>query len=111
MTAEPKETNRQRIMRLIAQTRCSSRDLAERLGLPERRVEDDLAHVARTVAGDRDRQFVVEPAECLACGFVFRTRTRLTRPGHCPHCRSEHISRPRFGIEPRVARQRTRSRP
>ncbi len=111
MTAEPKETSRQRIMRLIAETRCSSRDLAERLGLPERRVEDDLAHIARTVAGDRDRRFVVEPAECLACGFVFHKQHRLTRPGHCPHCHSEHIAWPRFGIEPRAARPRTRSLP
>lgn len=104
MSPEPELTDRQRIMRALAEARCSSRELADRLGLPERRIEDDLAHIARTVARDRTRRFVWEPPACLDCGFVFRKRTRLTKPGHCPDCRSEHISRPRFGIEARERR-------
>ena len=40
----------------------------------------------------------VVPAACLACGFVFRTRQRLTRPGRCPVCDSSHIEPPRFSV-------------
>ncbi|MFY4729161.1 hypothetical protein [Nitrospira sp. BLG_2] len=36
---------------------------------------------------------------CLDCEFMFRDRTRLTRPSRCPHCRSEGISAPRYGID------------
>ena len=39
------------------------------------------------------------PAECLACGFAFRKRDRLTTPGRCPRCRAERIRPAEFWIE------------
>jgi predicted Zn-ribbon and HTH transcriptional regulator len=88
-------------MQLITGTLRTSRQLAELAGLPERQVEEHLAHVVRSVARDRTRRFVLDPAACQNCGFVFRERTRLTCPSRCPRCRSEAISPPRYGIEPR----------
>ena len=76
----------------------SARDLAHLFAIPERQVEDHLAHIARTVGRLRDRSFVMTAPECLDCGFSFRERKRLTQPSRCPTCRSEHISSPRFGI-------------
>jgi predicted Zn-ribbon and HTH transcriptional regulator len=73
--------------------------LARMLGIPERQVEEHLAHVVKTVARDRSRRFILEPSTCLDCGFMFRDRTRLTRPTRCPQCRSEGISVPRYRIE------------
>ena len=43
-------TTRQRIMQLIAGTLRTSRQLAELVGVPERQIEDHLAHIVRSVA-------------------------------------------------------------
>lgn len=96
-------TTRQRIMQLIAGTLRSSRELAELVGAPERQIEEHLAHIVRTVARERTRRFVLAPSACQDCDFVFRDRTRLTRPSRCPRCRSEAISAPRYGIELRAS--------
>ncbi|MGH7228502.1 MAG: transcriptional regulator [Nitrospiraceae bacterium] len=92
-------TIRQLIMQSITGTLYSSRQLAELVGVPERQVEDHLTHITKSVARDRTRRFVLEPSRCRDCGYVFRERTRLTRPSRCPRCRSEAISPPRYGIE------------
>lgn len=94
----PEQTPRQRIMELITGTLLSSHQLAQMLGIPERQVEGHLSHVVKSVARDRSRRFVLDPSACQDCGFVFRERRRLTRPSRCPHCRSEAITSPRFGI-------------
>jgi len=92
-------TARQRIIELLTDTRLSSRQLAQLIGLPERQVEGHLAHVAKTIGRDKTRRFILEPAMCPTCDFIFRERTKLTRPSRCPRCRSEGISAPRYGIE------------
>jgi predicted Zn-ribbon and HTH transcriptional regulator len=92
------QTTRQRIVELLTGSRLSSYQLAQLLGIPERQVEDHLVHVVKTVARDRDRRFILEPSACQDCGFLFHDRRKLTRPGRCPRCRSEHISAPRYGI-------------
>ena len=91
-------TVRQHIMQLLAGQRYSARDLAYSLRVPERQVEEHLEHIARTVARDRSRKLIREPAACEQCGFVFRSRSRITRPSRCPVCRSERISAPRYQI-------------
>jgi transcriptional regulator len=93
------QTARQRIVELLTSSRLSSYQLAQLLGIPERQVEDHLVHVVKSVSRDRQRRFVLEPSACQACGFVFRDRTRLTKPGRCPRCRSEGITAPRYGID------------
>jgi hypothetical protein len=97
--AEKGLTLRQQIAQALTGARYSARDLAHRLGVSERQVEEHLAHIARSVNRERKGRFLLEPSVCQECEFVFRGRTRLTRPSRCPHCRSEAISEPRFGIE------------
>lgn len=110
MMSSPEQTPRQRIMELITGALRTSRQLAELVGIPERQVEDHLTHIVKTVARDKTRRFVLEPSTCQDCRFVFRERTRLTRPSRCPRCRSEAITPPRYGIELRTPRNtRTRS--
>lgn len=93
------QTVRQRIVELLTGSRLSSYELAQRLGIPERQVEDHLAHVVKTVGRNRDKRFILEPSGCQHCGFVFRDRTKLTKPGRCPRCRSEGLTAPRYGID------------
>src|SRR4051812_41891393 len=97
----PALTIRQHIMDALRVTRYSAKDLAAFLGIPERQVEEHLLHVARSVAREAGARFVLEPAACEECGFIFRQRTRVTRPGRCPDCRSERISAPLYRIEQR----------
>lgn len=99
----PGQTTRQRIIELLTDSRMTSHELAQALGIPERQVEEHLAHVVKTVTRDRSRQFLREPSRCLDCGFMFRDRTRLTRPSRCPQCRREGVTPPRYSIESLVS--------
>lgn len=93
------QTARQRIIELLNGARLSCYQLAQMLGIPERQVEEHLAHVVRTIDRGRDRQFILEPSTCRDCGYVFRDRTKLTKPSRCPRCRSECTTAPRYGID------------
>ena len=95
----PERTPRQRIIEVITGTRLSSYQLAQMLGIPERQVEEHLTHVVKTIARDKTRKFILDPPRCQDCDFVFRDRRRLTSPSRCPHCRSEAIAVPRYGID------------
>ena len=94
----PQRTTRQRIMMLLTGTLLSSHQLAQLLGIPERQVEEHLTHIVKTLARDASRTFLLEPSHCQDCTYIFRNRTRLTRPSRCPRCRSEAIISPRYGI-------------
>jgi predicted Zn-ribbon and HTH transcriptional regulator len=95
----PERTPRQRIVDLITGNRLSSYQLAQMLGIPERQVEEHLTHVVKTIARDKTRKFILDPARCQDCYFVFRDRRRLASPSRCPNCRSEGIAAPRYGID------------
>ena len=95
----PERTPRQRIIEMLTGTRLSSLQLAQMLGLPERQVEEHLQHVVKSIAHDRSRRFILEPSTCPDCDFIFRDRTKLTRPSRCPRCKGEGITAPRYGIE------------
>lgn len=90
---------RQQIAEGLTGTLCSAHQLAGMFRIREREVEEHLTHIVKTVARDRTRQFVIDPASCFKCAYVFRGRTKLTTPSRCPKCKSEGISPPRFGIQ------------
>ncbi|MGE0821521.1 MAG: transcriptional regulator [Candidatus Binatia bacterium] len=92
-------TPRQRILDLLVDRRMTARQLAVVIKISERQVEDHLTHLVKSLERDRSRRFVIEPSECLDCEFVFKERSRITRPSHCPRCRSENTSAPRYGVE------------
>lgn len=92
------QTIRQQIVTLLETGERTPRDLAVLLGIEERELAADLPHVVRSLRAAR-RRLQVRPAECLACGFVFRDRRRLTTPGRCPRCRSNRIDPPAFHLE------------
>ena len=98
MPEERRQTPRQRILELLQIQEWSSWDLAQELHIPAREVEDHLTHLVKTVGRLAGKRFVIYPSICRDCRFSFGTRKRLTQPGRCPQCRSEHISPPRFRI-------------
>jgi hypothetical protein len=89
-------TPRQAIKELLQEETLTSLELSRLLSLPEKEVLDHLEHIAR--APGPGHRFLLTPAECKHCGFVFRKRERLTTPSRCPRCRHESIRRPRFAL-------------
>jgi predicted Zn-ribbon and HTH transcriptional regulator len=91
-------TLRQSLLGRLRQEPATARELASAFRLRETEVVEHLGHLERSLRHSEER-FVMEPAECLACGFVFRERRRLGKPGACPRCRSTRIEPPVFAIE------------
>lgn len=79
----------------------TSKEISGAVGIREKDVLEHLEHIARSFHKGKQggREFVVEPSECLDCGFVFRKRERLRTPSRCPVCKSEGITETRFGIK------------
>jgi transcriptional regulator len=73
------------------------RELSVAVGASEKDLTGHLEHLARSIAGTGERLHV-EAAHCLACGYRFEDRTRLTKPGRCPACKATRIALPRFSI-------------
>lgn len=97
---EPPErtrTIRAAIRRELVAGPMTALELSSAVGIPHKAVAEHLEHLRRSARAAGER-FEIEPAECPACGFVFRDRERLTRPSRCPVCRSERVEAPRFRV-------------
>jgi len=92
-------TIRERLERALREGPATAKDLSRAAGVREHDVTHHLEHLARSLRARRER-LASEPPACFGCGFVFRDRTRATRPARCPRCRSPRISLPRFWVEP-----------
>ncbi len=76
----------------------TAHELSTLTGVRERDVAEHLAHLARSLAAT-GQKLAMTPAACRSCGFVFRSRERLSRPSACPRCRGTHIDPPAFHVE------------
>ena len=90
-------TVRQAIKTLLERRTLSARDISAIVRIPEKEVLDHLEHIR--IASHKDVQhLLLTPALCKKCGFTFRKRERLARPGKCPLCRNEQIAEPLYCI-------------
>ncbi len=89
---------RQRLEQALRERPVTTRDLSQRVGIPEHDVAGHLEHLERSLKR-RGVTLVLEPPACLDCGFVFAHRHRVTRPGSCPDCHGRRISLPRFRVD------------
>jgi len=94
---ERKETIRRNIISLLEGNTLSAREISVDVRISEREVYEHLEHIQRTVLKS-GHSFIVQPPECRKCGFAFRKRERLKKPGRCPVCRNETITEPLFSI-------------
>lgn len=76
------------------------RDLSRAVSLTEKEVAEHLPHIDKS-AKRRGQRFVVDPARCHRCDYVFKERTRTTTPSRCPACKNERIQAARFSLVPR----------
>ena len=91
------ETIRQRIIMLLEENPMTARELSQAIGIREKEVYEHLAHVARSVTGQR-KKLAVQPFRCLECGYAFHDRKRLTRPSRCPRCKRSRIQEATYRI-------------
>ncbi len=94
---ERHDTIRREILALLQREEISAREISWNIGISEKDVFAHLEHIRAMLHG-KGPDVVVIPARCVKCGFVFRKRDRLTKPGRCPVCRGEQIEDPRFFI-------------
>jgi predicted Zn-ribbon and HTH transcriptional regulator len=95
---ERTDTVRHEIISVLEGRTASAREISASVGIPEKEVYDHLEHIHKTM-GKRSRHLVVTSAQCLKCGFVFKKREKLTKPGRCPVCHGELIEEPLFSIK------------
>src|SRR5687767_8291820 len=96
--AEAEDTPRARLRAFLVDGPATARELSQKAGIAEKEVLHHLEHLERS-ARARGQKLVVEPSTCLGCGFVFRDRERLAKPGSCPGCRGTPIAPPRFSLQ------------
>lgn len=97
---ERHETIRQEIVILLENRTLSAKDISMEIRISEREIYSHLEHIQKTFT-KRDQRFTIIPSSCKKCGFVFKKRDRLKKPGKCPVCRSESICDPFFTIRKR----------
>ncbi len=93
--AERQETVRQEITSLLEGETLSAKEMSSIVRASEKEVYDHLGHIQK----NRAVKLRTVPAECRKCGFVFRKRQRLKKPGKCPVCKGELIKEPLFSIK------------
>lgn len=104
---ERQETVRQKIISVLEGQTLSAKGISADVRASEKEVYEHLEHIQRAInkprpntmrRGKRVHTLIITPAECRKCGFVFRKRDRLKKPGKCPVCHSEFIQEPFFSI-------------
>ncbi len=101
MLPEHTQSIRQALRALLLTADRSLRELSRLLSLPEKTILGHLEQLARNPG--RSYRFLIIPARCRRCGFVFRQRQRVSAPSRCPRCRQTDIARPRFAMEAKEA--------
>jgi len=91
-------TRRQELVAILERGEHSFEELRRETQARVRDLDDDLAHLERSLRHG-PRRLVVVPAHCIACGFSFRKRARFSTPGRCPVCREERIAPATLRIE------------
>ena len=88
-------TRREEIIEILSKEEKSAKELANRFQVELFEILEDLEHIKHSI---KPKKLVMEPALCKKCGFVFRERSRVKKPGKCPKCKGEWITAPLFRI-------------
>jgi predicted Zn-ribbon and HTH transcriptional regulator len=91
-------TRRQELVVILERGERSFEELRRETQARVRDLDDDLAHLERSLRHG-PRRLVVTPAHCIACGFCFRRRERFSTPGRCPVCREGRIAPVNLRVE------------
>jgi len=95
--AERHETIRKEILSLLLDQTLSAKEISAEVHISETDVYEHLEHIERSTH-KTGLHLTIIPAECLKCGFIFKKRERLNKPGRCPLCHGEKIQEPFFSM-------------
>lgn len=84
-------------MDLLSEEELNMLEISQAVGVGEKEVPFHLEHIIRTL-GKGDKRLHVSPFTCLGCGYSFKDRKRLQRPGRCPRCKGSHIKMATYRI-------------
>ena len=90
-------TVRQTLIELLNEGSMNTMELSQKVGIREKEIAAHLSHISRSLQA-QGKRLVIRPAVCLLCGYEFKDRSRMTRPGRCPSCKKSHIQSPKFQI-------------
>jgi predicted Zn-ribbon and HTH transcriptional regulator len=107
---ERQATVRAELRRVLSEGFFTSRDLSVRVGISEKDVAEHLEHLSRSLKPTGER-LEIEQARCLACGFVFKDRARLSKPSRCPVCKRQRLALARYRVLPASSRAPGRTGP
>ncbi len=91
-------TIRKQIIELLEKQECDARMISQNLRIREKEVYEHMPHITRSAAAIKKKLQII-PAECNTCGYKFKTRKKISKPGRCPACKKERIEPPRFKIK------------
>ncbi len=91
------QTLRRQIIALLENNPLNLRDLSQILHVSEKEILPHFAHIQRSLK-IQNKRLLIQPFQCLKCGYVFKDRKRFGRPGRCPQCKVGHIENPVFQI-------------
>ncbi len=95
-------TVRKQIIELLEQEECDARMISQRLGIREKEAYDHIPHIIRSISA-MGKKLTLTAAQCMSCGYIFRSREKVFKPGRCPACKKERIEPPRFKITSRTS--------
>jgi hypothetical protein len=98
IVAERHETVRKDIVSRLDGRTLSAKEISGAVGVREKEVYEHLDHIRKSLERGKSR-LKIHPAECKKCGFVFKKRERIKKPGKCPLCHGQSIDDPLFSIE------------
>lgn len=90
-------TYRQQLFSLLTEGFQNAQELSSSIHLPIKDVLHHLEHIRKSVRPPN--RFIMLPAVCINCGFVFKERRKLHTPSKCPKCRDTHISEIEYRID------------
>ncbi len=88
-------TRRQEIRQILHENKQSAQQLANNFQVTLKEILEDLKHIEKSI---KPKKLRIDPAHCKSCNFVFRDRSKVSKPSKCPRCRSEWIEAQMFGI-------------
>ncbi|HXW69344.1 MAG TPA: hypothetical protein VEJ88_07015 [Dissulfurispiraceae bacterium] len=96
--SERPDTIRHEITAALKGATLTAKDISSQVRISEKEAYEHLEHIQKTLGGIHGL-LLITPAECKKCGFIFKKRERLKKPGKCPVCHNEAIEPPIFSIK------------
>ena len=89
-------TRRQQIIEILQQDKQTAQQLANYFQTELKEIIEDLQHIEKSI---KPLKLKITPAYCRSCDFVFKERSKVSKPSKCPRCKSEWIEAQMFCIE------------